>query len=311
MVIVLNPRAGGGRAWQKWNRIQALVRRHLGKCMLITLNGTSDLHNCLDRLLQEGQTQFVAAGGDGTVNLLINGLLQAADADLLRKLKIGALGLGSSNDFHKSFERCARISDLPCKIDFQSAALRDVGVLKYEDSTGGLQNRYWLLNASLGITAQANYYFNNPSRELRFLKRKSAGCAILWAALRTIMSYRNLEAKISIDGQAPIFVPVTNLGIVKNPHFSGSLCYDSPWEPDSGNFHVHLCEEMSVWRTLLTFANLARRKFTGLPHTRSWRSATVAIHAQQPFAVEYDGEVIMTRSAAFSLMPQALQVCTC
>ncbi|MEK6569854.1 MAG: diacylglycerol kinase family protein, partial [Bacteroidota bacterium] len=277
----------------------------------LVLDPNISVKEYVGRMLREGKTEFIAAGGDGTVNLLLESLMEQAPSELLPRVKVGAIGLGSSNDFHKPFQGNSFIGGVPAKVDFGSTIYRDVGLLTYEDEAGDLCKRYWLVNASIGITAEANLFFNSPDSVLRFLKRSSTESAILYAALHTIATYHNRPMTIMIGDYQPFQTRVTNLGIVKSPHFSGNFCYDSDYEPNSGYFYVHLCENMSLRRTLTTLWRLSRKKFSGFPLTHSWRANRIAVRSAQPFAVEFDGEVIKTRFVSFSLKHKLIQVCTC
>lgn len=262
-------------------------------------------------MLMGGKTEFIAAGGDGTVNLLLESLIEQARPYLLPHVKVGAIGLGSSNDFHKPFRKESSVRGVPTTVNFGSAIYRDVGLLTYESEARELCKRHWLVNASIGITAEANFFFNTPDSLLRSLKKSSANTAILYAAVRTIAAYRNRLMTFMIGDEEPFQTSVTNLGIVKNPHFSGNFCYDSDYEPDSGYFNIHLCENMSPGRTLATLWRLSQKRFSGFPLTRSWRANRVVVRSEQPFAVEFDGEVVKTRFASFTLKHKLIQVCTC
>ncbi len=309
MVVVFNPQAAAGKAQRKWKSIEPLVRKKLPAAQWFVPNGETSLAAFVRQKLDEGQRNFVAAGGDGTVNWLLQELLRQADPHIVRTVKIGAIGLGSSNDFHKPFVARNGFASVPCKIEFASARLQDVGLLVFEDAAGRKQRRYWINNASAGITAQANAFFNAPDRLLAFLKKHSTGLAILYAALRTVFTYRNRPVTIRFDRQESQTVQMTNLGLVKNPHFSGSFCYDSPYEKDSGFFFVHLCYDMSLSQILNTLWHLSRREFSGLPNTVSFRLKRLSVTADTPFAVEYDGETITTRQAGFSILKQQIGVC--
>jgi diacylglycerol kinase family enzyme len=104
---------------------------------------------------------------------------------------------------------------------------------------------------------------------------------------------------------------VRNLGVVKNPHFAGSLRYDSPHQPDSGSFHVHRLGALSRTGLVRALVRLARGRFAGGRATRSWlaREATVT-NGGDPFLVECDGEVVEVRIARFSIVPEKLRLCS-
>lgn len=306
--VLLNPHAGGGRAECRWRELESEVRRRLGDYVLITA-GRPVLDRELSRLVRQGARDFVAAGGDGTVNLLLESLIASVEETALPCLRIGAIGLGSSNDFHKPEEAEPKVHGVPLKLDRSGARLHDVGRLRYQDERGEEWMRHWIINASIGTTAEANWFFNHPNALLRALKRISPWRGIIYAAGKEIVEYRSRPMLLSLDDDAPLKVMVKNLGIVKNPHFSGDLSYDSPHEPDSGFFYVHLLEQVSAPRLASTVWGLLHARFSGKKGTRSWRASHVEVAADRPFPVEFDGETVVARRATFDLLPRLIQVC--
>jgi diacylglycerol kinase family enzyme len=308
MVLLINPRAAGGTALNKWKRIESGFACRFPHPSFYILDGASATSEAIRHARSRGETHFVAAGGDGTVNAVLNALLSEESNPDAACCSLGAVGLGSSNDFHKPFCREKFLADIPVRLHFHRALPCDVGALSFEHN-GSTLTRYFLANASCGVTAEANWYFNNPDPLLAFLKRRSTSSAIISAAVRTILRYRNFEASLSVSGAASLPTRLTNLAVLKNPHVSGSFTYDTPVAPDDGLFALNLCEDMTKTELLNLLSSLSRGKFSALPRTRSWRSATLAINAEHPFAVEYDGEVISTRSAHFQVLPKFLRVC--
>jgi diacylglycerol kinase family enzyme len=259
-------------------------------------------------VLAAGHTRFLAAGGDGTVNAVVDGLLRLAPASVLERVELGAAGLGSSNDFHKPARRS--LLGVPCRIDFAGAALHDVGVLRYTDGEGSAHRRHWILNASVGTTAEANRIFNEPGPLLRVLKRTSTSLGIVHAAAKALLTVPPRDMVLRFEDGVFHRGPVRNLGFVKSPHFAGSLVYDSPFEPASGAFFVHCLAGVSLPRLVGAFVRLSRGKWRGTHGARTWRveAATVS-NGGAPFPVEFDGEVIVAREASFSLLPRKLRVC--
>jgi diacylglycerol kinase family enzyme len=307
-VVLLNPSAGGGLAGRRWRQVEPEVRRRLGDYVLVTSAG-SGLEPELSRRIAQGTRDFIAAGGDGTVNRLLELLIAGADGSVLPCLRLGAVGLGSSNDFHKAVEEEPSVGGVPLRLERARAQLHDVGRLRYRDDGGGERVRHWINNASIGTTAEANRLFNHPNTVLRVLKRCSPWRGIIYTAAREIVEYRSRPMVLALDDGHPFEVLVKNLGIVKNPHFSGDLRYDTPYEPGSGVFYVHLLERVSAPRLAYTAWGLLHARFSGRKGTRSWRTRRVRVTADQPFAVEFDGETVVAGEAEFDLLPRLIQVC--
>lgn len=301
MVVFVNPTAGGGRALRTWSGIEPIVRQRYGCVDVHIATDHSATVSVVRTTLAEGQRFFVAAGGDGTVQRVLQALMEVRPGGST-PLRLGAIGLGSSNDFHKPLRPEQRIAGVPSKLDASQATRRDVGVLTFETAGGDTVRRYWLLNSSLGVTAQANAFFNTPDAVLARLKRHSTPLAILYAALHTLLTAPPVSVRLTYDDSEEM-VEVANLAVVKSPFCSGSFRYDTSFEPASGEFHVHLCEASPRLRLLYVLWQLGRGRFQRLPGTRSWTARRIEVTTAAPVAVEFDGEVVQTRRAAFSVEP--------
>ena len=311
MVIIINPLAGGGKAIQKWTKIKSHIYKRLGLVETILLNKNVNMKDCVAELLKQGYKNFIAGGGDGTLNVLLQNLIRLVPSTQLDNIKIGAIGLGSSNDFHKPFNKQQMESGIPTMKDFASARLRDVGILSFDDNNGQKQQKYWIINASIGITAEANLFFNTPDFFLNYLKKSITNAAILYAALCTIATYYNRDINIRIGNNESKKISLTNMGVVKSPHFSGNFSYNTPFETDNGKFYINISRDMYLLDTLSLLRNLSKNNFCGLPKTESFCSNNLLVESDKRFAVEFDGEVIATHKANFSIKQKMIRVCTC
>jgi len=300
MLAIVNPRSGGGRGEERWRRIEGDLRRALGSLETATLVTRTGLDRRIAHALADGETRFLAAGGDGTVNAVVDALVRLAPSSLREDVTLGAVGLGSSNDFHKPVR--TRVGGRPCRIEFASATPHDVGLLRATDAGGTLRIRHWILNASVGTTADANRFFNEPDTVLGWLKRTSTSLGITYAALRALLTVPPRDITLRLEENFCRRGPTRNLGF--------SLLYDSPFEPDSGRFFVHHLEGVSLLRLLHAFVRLSRGRWRGTPGASSWRATAASVfNGGAPFAVEFDGEVMLVREASFRLLPRKLRIC--
>jgi diacylglycerol kinase (ATP) len=307
MIVLLNPNAGGGRAAKMWEGLcHGLRARHPSMEVLRPGDGLS-VADGIGEALDRGEKHFVAAGGDGTVNLLLNTLL-TLKPDRESRLAVGAIALGSSNDFHKPVQPWQCTAGISCKIDFSAARLRDVVHVSYSGKDGEA-GRFFLINASAGLTAEANAFFNNTDRLLGWLKKKHTDPAILYAAIQTILRYRNEEMTLTFPDTGAVTVPVTNLGIVRNPHFSGGLRYGDDATVRSGMMGVHLCYGTGIPGRLRLLSALARGTFDHLPRTLSRQTPWLRLDARSTFSLEMDGEIVTTNHATFTVLPEHIRVC--
>ena len=307
MLIIINPFAAGSTALTKWKILENSLPFNKHSCNMHFMNGKKPSHQLIQNALNNGEREFVAAGGDGTVNYLLNSLLKYSKSDIQKDIKIGAIGIGSSNDFHKPFNGLER-NQIPIKINFEEAKLRDVGYLKFTNDEKSII-KYFLINASIGLTADANNLFNNPDKILRRLKKSNTAAAIYYTAIKTIFMYRNLNAEIDCNIKGKIKTKITNLGIVKSPYFSGDLRYNSSMNLGNGFCDIHLCEDLSKVNSLFLLWALGHNKLEKVSKLRSWKTNQFSVSADKSFTVEYDGETIKTKSVEFGILKKQIKVC--
>jgi diacylglycerol kinase family enzyme len=281
---------------------------HLGLIETEQIASPQGLAFQVEKAVKEGERQFVAAGGDGTVHLLLNALMRSADC--AHELALGAVGLGSSNDSHKPLRPEAYVRGIPVRLDFTRAVPQDVIHVSYVDDGGEARTRFCLNNASIGVTAEANAIYNSGDRLIALARRICTEAAIVVAALKAVFAHRNVPYDLTINETQRRSHLVTNLGIIKNRHFAGGMSYDSPIERDDGKLGVNLCEEMRTLDVLRTLLSLYRGRFRGLPKTRVWVATRLLVGCGgMPFALEMDGEVVHATQAEFAVLPRAIRYC--
>jgi diacylglycerol kinase family enzyme len=108
---------------------------------------------------------IIAVGGDGTLNEVVNGCLQAATENPSRiSPQIAALAYGTANDFIKSTPLTGRVDQLVCLLAGGRSRAIDVGRIRFRDLQGREAVRYFINEASVGITADIVRHINRGRR---------------------------------------------------------------------------------------------------------------------------------------------------
>jgi diacylglycerol kinase (ATP) len=224
---------------------------------------------------------------------------------------IGAVGLGSSNDFHKPRKAAHDVLGVPIALDVATSTLVDLGRVDFVTPDGTERTEYFVLNSSLGAVAEGNARYNQPRGLLRVLKGVSVWMAIQWCSLETLLAYKNLPATVEVDGKAVDCQTITSLGVIKRVHFAGDMRYDTPVMPADGLFDVNLCADMQRGELVRAMLAIMSGRFLAakLPKTHHWRATRVRVVPTQPAALELDGEVRLVKAANFRLIPRAIRLC--
>src|SRR5436190_11493079 len=146
--VIFNPSARGDKARR--------FRRHLDEIATqATLKLTAapgDARRFAEEAVAEGFEAVVAAGGDGTLNEVLNGIGDAPEG--FERTRLGVLPLGTVNVF-------ARELALPTKLELAWQIIRagrdariDLPSVEYQ-SNGTLQRRYFAQLAGAGLDARA------------------------------------------------------------------------------------------------------------------------------------------------------------
>ncbi|MCA8924975.1 MAG: hypothetical protein KDD82_24405 [Planctomycetes bacterium] len=303
MLIVVNANARGGRARRSWRRVQAALAA--AGVVFEARETSSEAHaqEVVAAAWEAGERRFVAAGGDGTVNGLLNLLLELD----LEGAELGAIGLGSSNDFHKPGDPAGSLAGCPVRAGPASPV--DVGYAAFRDEAGSERRRRFLINASLGVTARANGRFNTAGRFLRMLKRIHVELAILACACDALVRLRPETLRLVRDDAPLEVLRTTNLAVLKRVHVAGGMRYDTPVALDDGRLAVNWIGDVGRWRLLRAVVNLYRGRFAGTPGTESWFARRLEVASDAPTWLELDGEVWRTARVAFSVQSAGIRLC--
>lgn len=307
MIILLNRYSNDGRGLRRWKKFKPELEGKYLRDNYTLIYDFEVFSKRLHREFERGERFLVAAGGDGTINFLLNQIMSMRKRERTQ-LTMGAIGLGSSNDFHKPLSEDRYLNgEVPVKLDYEKAAEHNVGQVDFEDEKGNLQRRYFIINCSVGIIAQANYLFNSKEKVVKWLKSKWVEGTIWYSALKTLFAAKNVLAEIKVENKS-FSTEVTSLSVVINPHVSGNLFYDFKISSQSDFLGIALCERMGILSRLRTILSLTRGKFVGLPKTRSWMTREVEINPDSPTPLELDGEVYLARNIKIKLLRGVLRV---
>jgi diacylglycerol kinase (ATP) len=309
VIIVINPFCHQGQGWKRWNSIKNEVLKLLPVSTIeIVLEKEMQLEQVLLPLLQTtSSTYIISAGGDGSMHYLVNFLLSYSGIDL-NTITLGAIGLGSSNDFLKPFNN--KINNIPVRIDISSSVKNhDVGLATYYDEYNQYKEQYFIVNASFGVTATANWNFNNPGKILKFLKSNFTGGAILYTAVTTILQHKNINCKIKFDG-TEMSMNVSNINILKIPFVSGSFWYNQIINADDGELGLNICRDMNKIELLKILTRLEKGKFSTTEKTISEKIQSFQLSSANPVIFECDGETELANQVSISVMPGAIKILT-
>jgi diacylglycerol kinase (ATP) len=301
--FIINPHCRQGNGFARWKEIRSQLLPKYQPCFEIISHNLADLSNQLIPLINSDDSLvFISAGGDGSLHQLCNLLLSSGKS---HQHMVGAIGLGSSNDFLKPFRQ--QLNGIPIMINANlPPVFHDAGKIIYTDTGGKIREKFFMINSSFGVTARGNWYFNNPDWFLKQLKRKHTSSAILYTSIKTILTHRNNWVNIACQGQSE-FVLMSNINILKKKFISGNLHYPQDIQLCDGQLGFHICQDLKKTDLVKTLLDLEKGIFKEDKNKRSSKLDAFELTSSTPIVIEYDGETDFTTHAKYSVIPNAIQ----
>lgn len=284
--IIFNPAARG----EKSKRFRQFLATKQGDSFaLANTERPGDARQLAAEAVARGFQVIVAAGGDGTINEVINGIG-------LSKVALGVLPLGTMNVF-------ARQLGIPRRVE-QAWAVIEQGRTRIIDlarAEAGGKLRYFSQLAGVGLDAFA---VRCASWEL---KKRIGPLSYIWAGLKTL-SNAPVEVEVCTNGAGPCGRGAAVL-IGNGVLYGGPFRMFPKARMDDGKLDVcvfHRCGYLDVLRYGQGALRGAHIGFRDVSYFQVEQFACSGVGAAAPF--ELDGEDAGETPVTFSVAPRALKV---
>ncbi|MBL8792497.1 MAG: diacylglycerol kinase family lipid kinase [Planctomycetia bacterium] len=292
LCVIFNPAAGRRRLSEHLERFRRVFGRGFEP---LPTQHAGHAEELAVEAAQAGYRVVAAAGGDGTVHEVANGLLRAARPEVV----LHVLPMGSANDYAHCLRR-ERANGQP------SDAVRrvDVGLARSPDG----RQRYFVNGLGLGFNGAVTL----ESRKIRHVRGLTLyGLALLRALCYQFRCPPLTVAFDDVERQAPTLGLTVNLGTRE-----GNFVLAPDARLDDGWFDFVQAGDLQRWELLRLLPALVAG---GMPdhHPKIWkgRCRQVSIRAAAALTVHLDGEFFClpkenVREIEVTLLPAALAVTT-
>lgn len=295
-LLVMNPGSRSGRSRKLWNIWESGLRKtgfefdcvqteRLGHAFEIT------------RDIQDRDI-VVAVGGDGTINEVLDGVIQSANPHV----RMGVLYSGISPDF-------CRFHGIPVDPQEALSALVagnskevDVAQVIYCTSNGSRQVSHFGCSSNIGMGASVARYSNC----IRKFAGDKLGTGV--AVIGTLLLNCAIDLELDIDGKRCSLPKTNNLSVLKNPYIASGLKLNLKLKPDDGQMcivGVHGKSRIGLCRTLPGFYS---GTVTSAPDIFLKSCSRVSIHSRKPQEIEFDGDPRGFLPAEIEIKPRALKL---
>jgi diacylglycerol kinase (ATP) len=286
--VVLNPVAGRSQA----DDVRRALTRVFGEpewhLEIYETTGEESVKDIVADALDRGACWVLAAGGDGTVSAVTDGLVG-------RQGLLGIVPTGSGNVIAQELGIPLRL-ERALQMLVEKPVTRSLDVIEVNDS-------YFLLAVGTGVDALA---IKGTSRQE---KRRFGPLAYIWNVLRVILGVQPHRFTLVVDGQKKRVraadILLSNVGTLTWP-----LRWSPHIKPDDGQIDIGIMRASS----LVDFARIAWDVIIpGRPRQdRNLRfltaRETVEVYSDQPLPVQGDGELLGQTPFDARILPGAVRV---
>jgi YegS/Rv2252/BmrU family lipid kinase len=278
--VILNPTSRGGAG----RRLRAELERELARRGLeFELSETRAPGHALElarAACADGVSAVVAAGGDGTVHEVANGLLQAQDAGSGADVALGIIPSGTGNDFVKvipgtstrarAYDTLARGARYP----YDAARVSWTGGSAY------------VLNAfGTGVDVEV-------VRQMQGRSRRAGALTYLGALVRALRRYRPAHLRIELDGESTT-QRVMMIAVANGSCVGGMFRICPLAVPNDGWLDVCVVRELGLLRQPAMALRIVRGSHATQPEVSFRRARRIAVEVldDAPLFFQLDGEL--------------------
>jgi YegS/Rv2252/BmrU family lipid kinase len=239
----------------------------------------------------KGYEVIVAAGGDGTVHEVLNGLMAHPPQ---ARPTLGLLPTGSGNDTRRTLGVSTDLTQAAIELTTGRRRAFDVGLCN-----GIYFNNSFAAGLDAKVTAKAVEY--------KVTKKRDGLWLYLTALLHVLFNDLGaFDVSLSFDGAEPTRVTTLIMAATNGPTYGGGffICPDAV--PDDGLFEVCMIDPLTLGNALWRLPFVIMGKHTKMSVVHMSRHTSIVIECAEPMPAQIDGEVLLERRYEISMLPGAI-----
>jgi diacylglycerol kinase (ATP) len=286
-LIILNPAARSEKAGRLSDRLQALC----GEAEIRLSAHPGDAEQIARECVGEGFSTIIAAGGDGTVNEVVNGLMTSGKSGI----SLGILPVGTMNVFAMELGIPTQSLEKAWEV-ISSGLLRQID-LPYADSQES--RRRFVQLAGVGLDAEV------VRRTTRESKKALGPLSYLLSLAQVAGSKPPLVRLLDAEGRER---EASFLLIGNGRYYGGPFKMFRQGSPSDGLIDVLLFHNQSPWDLLRYMHAILIGHHAGLEDVEYFQTTSLRVDSEEPVPYELDGEMAGYIPLTFGLERDALSV---
>ena len=286
--VVLNPAAGRAQVGSITKALHEIADGLSWRPDVYETSGDESLAELVRQAVDEGADMVLAAGGDGTVSAVVDGLVNT-------QVPLGIIPSGTGNVLAQELGIPLDVGKA-CQMLAHDPATRSIDALQAGD-------RFFVLSIGAGINAMT-IKGTSPTR-----KRQLGPLAYVWTVLRVLAGIQPHTFTIVADGQRrrvrAADVLLTNIATITGP-----LRWGAHIRPDDGQIDICILRARNLLDIVMAFWDaMVPRRPRRERNLRYWHAKrSILLFADEPVPVQGDGEPLGETPIEARILPGAVKV---
>lgn len=288
VTLIANPAAGTAQDRTPVEEARDRLRAAGHVVVMLETAGPGDAERLAARAVRDGADLVIAAGGDGTLNEVVNGVASIEGA--LSGCALGILPVGTGNDF----ARTLGIEPTDAAIEALVAGhSRPIDLVR-------LDGRVFLNASAGGFTAETS------SQVTSELKQAVGKLAYLIGGARAFLEYEPVRALVEGAGRR-IEADLQLFAVCNGAYIGGGHQLAPSARPDDGEMEVCLVRASSALDFLALLPRISSGEHLDDEDVAYFRAREVTLTFARPIKVNTDGEVLESSRCHYVIQPAAVR----
>ena len=299
--IIVNPRAGAGIAERAARHVSSTLRDAGTQHELAETRGPGDATRLAREAASDGRDVVAGAGGDGTLNEVVQAYLDAAGVPIPGP-SIALIPAGTGGDFSRLFGLDANPERARDRILSGTKRPLDFGVMEVVSDRGAPVRRAFVNIGSFGISGRIDQIVNQGPKWI------GGRLAFALGSVRAMSVYKNAPVSIQVDGNTWFEGRLVVAAIANGRYFGGGMMVAPEADPSDGVFDVVAVGDLSFAESIVFAPSFYSGKHLGHERVSSTRGVRVDARplASEPVYVDADGETPGRLPLSATIFPGAL-----
>ncbi len=285
--VIMNPIAGSATTADD---IRKQIDAMLAPGVVFVTHGPGDAEIFARQALQNGYDYIIAAGGDGTLNEVINGVAEQA-----ANIRVGLLPLGTGNDFARSLNLPATTGE---NIAILSVAnTRAVDLVRVRSD----KVRHFVNVSAGGFSGLVDEKLTAE------MKRTWGPLAYVRSAAAALPELHAYRTDVELAEGEKIGLDLYNIIVANGSFVAGGLPVAPEADPSDGLLDVILIPKRSTPEMVLLAAQIVLGNHLRSESILFRRTSRLSVKSTPGMWFNADGELVGNEPATFEIMPRVLQ----